>query len=55
MGIHSRKLFVPRRFYNNPSDVFSKLGLSRGHNLKGMTSHKKYDASYNMYDRSELN
>ena len=28
MGIHSRKLSVPRRFYN-PSDIFSKLGLSR--------------------------
>ena len=33
MGIHSRKLPVPRRFYN-PSDIFSKLGLSRGRNLK---------------------
>ena len=29
MGIHSRKLPVPRRFYN-PSDIFSELGLSRG-------------------------
>ena len=33
MGIHSRKLPVPRRFYK-PSHVFSKLGLSRGRNLK---------------------
>ena len=32
MGIHSRKLPVPRRFYN-PSDIFSELGLSRGCNL----------------------
>ena len=33
MRIHSRKLPVPRRFYN-PSDIFSELGLSRGRNLK---------------------
>ena len=36
MGIHSRKLPVPRRFYN-PSDIFSKLGLSRGRNLNQTT------------------
>ena len=33
MGIHSWKLIVPCRLYN-PFDVFSELGLSRGHNLK---------------------
>ena len=33
MGIHSRKLPLPRRFYN-PSDIFSKLGLSQGRKLK---------------------
>ena len=35
MRIHSRKLPVPRRFYN-PSDIFSELGLSRDRNLKGI-------------------
>ena len=34
MGLYGRKLPVPRRFYN-PSDIFSKLGLSGGRNLKG--------------------
>ena len=33
MGIHSRKLPVPRHLYN-PSDIFSKLGLSLGRNLE---------------------
>ena len=33
MGIHRIELLVLCRFYN-PSDIFSKLGLSRGRNLK---------------------
>ena len=33
MGIHSRKIPVPRRFYI-PSGFFSELGLSWGRNPK---------------------
>ena len=38
MGIHSKKLLVPCRFYN-PIDVFSEQGLSRGRSLNCIPVH----------------